>query len=105
MNVERRNDKYIRRYEVFREGNINPQLWFILFMLRWVAAIGEVMKRDVPSSFHGPTIIGSRDPDEESLGAFGVTKEVAGFTMWRKLGEAVGQDTRCAGHPEEVKMR
>ena len=106
MNFQRQNDRYIRRYEVFWEGNINPQLWFSLFTLRWVAAIGEVVKRDVPSSFHGPTmVIGSRDPDEESLGVFGITKELPGFTMWCKFGEIIGQDTRRTGHPEKVKVR
>jgi hypothetical protein len=68
VNMGGRNDKDIRRDEVLREGVIDPQLWFVLSVLRRVAAIGEVMKSDVPSSFYSPTaVIGPRDPDKESL--------------------------------------
>ena len=106
VNMGGQNDKDIWRDEVLWEGDVDPQLWFMLSMLRRVAAIGEVMKSDVPSSFYSPTaVVGPRDPDKESLGVFGITKEAGYFATWRKLGQAVRQDTRCTHDPKEVKMR
>ena len=64
------------------------------------------MKSDVPSSFYSPTaVVGPRDPDEESLGVFGITEEAACFATRRKLGQAIRQDTRCTYDPKEVKVR
>lgn len=91
---------------MLQEGDIDPQLWFVLSVWRRVAAIGEVMKSDVPSSFYSPTaVVGPRDPDEESLGVFGITEEAACFATRRKLGQAIRQDTRCTYDPKEVKVR